>query len=147
MPRISTPTLNVFPYLQNGLYPVFLAEVLLADVVDLQTVGRSQFFCIDLDSIGQWPGKLREIEDPDPPFAQICRHPLGIAEHRQRPLHDHPVKAGQHPGDLLRMAFGQQCQAHHPPPWADDTQIALLFGSGYAGSGRGNVNFRSQVLV
>jgi hypothetical protein len=35
------------------------------------------------------------------------------------------------------MVFRQQCQAHHPPPWADDTQFALMFGSGYAGLGSG----------
>jgi hypothetical protein len=71
---------------QHSLDPVFLAEILLAHVVDLQPLAVGQFFGIGFDGVGQRLGKLSEVEDSDPPFAQVRRHPIGVAEHRQRPV-------------------------------------------------------------
>jgi hypothetical protein len=125
---------------QDRLDPVLLAEILLAHVVDFQASGVRQFLGICFDGLGQRLGELSKVENPDTPLRQLRGHPLGVAEHRQGSLHDHSVIAGQHPSDLLGMPLGQHCQAHHPPPWADHTQIALLFGSGYAGLGSGCAN-------
>lgn len=47
---------------QDSLDPVFLAEILLAHVVDLQTVGGRQFLGICFDGVGQRLGKLGEVE-------------------------------------------------------------------------------------
>jgi hypothetical protein len=112
------------------------AEILLAHVVDLQTVGGGQFLRIGLDGVAERLGKLGKVEDANPPFRQIRRHPIGVTKHRQRPLHDHPVIARQHASDLLGVTFGQQNESH-PPPRMNGTPLTPLFGSGFAGLGRG----------
>ena len=124
------------PLLENGLDLVFLAEVLPANVVDLQSMGLRQLFGIGSYGIGQRFGKLREIEYPDAAFAQVRRHSIGVTKHRQSSLHDHPVVARQHPRDLLGVSFSQQNQPHHPPRM-NRTPFVALFGSGYAGLGSG----------
>ena len=100
---------------QHGLDLVFLAEILLAHVVNLETAGRRQLFGIGLDGIGQRFGELSEIEDPDIAFRQVCRHSIGVTEDRQSPLHDHPVIARQHASDLLGVTLRQQHDAHKSP--------------------------------
>ena len=67
-------------FFQNGLDLVFFAEVLLTHVVDLQTVGGRHILRVGFDGVSEWLGKLSEVENANPPFAQIRRHPIGIAE-------------------------------------------------------------------
>ena len=64
--------------------------------------------------IAQRLGKLRVIEDADAVGIEKPRHPLGVADHRQRPGDHHPVVAGQHPGYPIVIAFRQRL-AHGIP--------------------------------
>jgi hypothetical protein len=70
------------PLFQDSFDLVFLAEVFFAHVVDRQTVDGSQFLGIGLDGVGQRLGKLGEVENPDPPFAQVRRHAIRVTKHR-----------------------------------------------------------------
>jgi len=124
------------PLLQHRLDLVLFAEVLLPHVVDGQAVRCRQRLGVGLDRIGQRLGKLGEVENTNPPFAQVGGHAVGIAEHRQGPLHNHPVIARQHPSDLLGVPFSQQNESHSPPR-RNGTRFTILFGSGYAGLGSG----------
>jgi hypothetical protein len=54
--------------LENGLDLVLLAEILLAHVVDHQSVGRGQLLSIGLNGIGERFGELGEVENPDAAF-------------------------------------------------------------------------------
>ena len=64
--------------------PVFLTEVLLTDVFDLDAVSRSQFLGVVPDLIPEWLGKARIIEDPDIAGVQQRGHPFRIANLRKR---------------------------------------------------------------
>jgi len=81
------------PLLEHTLDLIFLAKVLLAHVVNLQAAGRCQFLGVGFDGVCQRLGKLGEVENANPPFAQVRCHAVGVAEHRQGPLHNHPVIA------------------------------------------------------
>ena len=59
--------------LQNRLDLVFLAEVLFAHVVDFQAISGGHCLGIGLDGVGQRLGEPGEIENPNPPRAQVSR--------------------------------------------------------------------------
>src|SRR5215471_14911147 len=92
---------------QYRLHFVFFAEVFLPHGIDRQTMGLGQLLGVALDRVPERLSELREIEDPDSPLAQVRRHAIGVAKHRQGSLYDHSVVARQYSRDLLGVTFRQ----------------------------------------
>ena len=64
--------------------PVFLTEVLLTDVFDLDAVIKGQFPGVVPDLIPEWLSKARIIEDSDITGVQQRGHPFRVANLRKR---------------------------------------------------------------
>src|SRR5258707_12662512 len=56
----------------------------------------------------KWFGKSRIVEDPDLPRRKISHHSLRVTGSRQRAGDDHPVIAGEHPGEALAVTLRQR---------------------------------------
>ena len=68
-------------------------------------------------------GKLRIVENADLPCRKKCRHPLRIARAGQGAGDDDPGVAGEHPGEALAVALGQQPLQPSLPLRASDAFI------------------------
>ncbi len=97
---------------QHRLDPIFLANVVFAQELDLDPVLGGQPFGVLAQRVAKRLGELGIVEDADLALVQIRGHALGKADLRQRAEQQYPVPAGKHPGDLRRVTFGQQRQAH-----------------------------------
>jgi hypothetical protein len=70
------------PLRQHTRDNVFLADIRLAYVLDLNTgLSRQRRGCL-ADAFAQRLGEVRVIEDADPSGVEIPRHPLGVAHRR-----------------------------------------------------------------
>ena len=87
-------------------HPVFLAEVPLADKLDLYTIFRRQTLGALSNPIPERLGKLRIVENPDLPLVQERCHPTGEADPRQSAKNQHPVPATQHAFNLSGVSLG-----------------------------------------
>jgi hypothetical protein len=86
--------------------PVFLAEVPLADELDLDSRFGSRLLRVLANPVAEWLGKLRIVENPDLPLLQERCHPTGEADPRQRAKNQHPVPATQHAVNLSGVSLG-----------------------------------------
>jgi hypothetical protein len=110
--------------------PILLPHIPLAEEFDLDPVIRCQSLGVLAQCTPERFGELGLVEDPDLPFVRIRCHALSKTDLRQRAKQQDPVPAGEHPSDLRRVAFRQQCQAH-----SGMILKTGLFGSAYAGLG------------
>ena len=88
---------------QRLLHPIFLAEVPLADKLDLDASLRRHLFGVLPNPVPERLGELRVIEDANLPLKQERCHSPGKADPRQGPENQHPVPATQHAGNLRRV--------------------------------------------
>ena len=91
---------------QNLFHPVFLAEVPLADELDLDSRFDRHLLRVLANPVAERLGELRIVEYPDLPLVQKRRHPSGKADLRQRAENQHPVPTAQHAGNLGGVSFG-----------------------------------------
>jgi hypothetical protein len=114
----------------------FLADMLVADVLDRDSRSRGQRRRLLAHLVTQRFGKLRVIEEAHVIGVEKFRHPIGVANRGQRSGDHHPVVARQHPGNPVVVAF-QQCAAHGTLACCGIGRgCYTLFGSGFAGLGR-----------
>src|SRR3954447_22484376 len=89
------------------LYPVFLADVAVAEELDGQAVVRGEFLGMAADLIAERLGELGVVEDADLAVEEVARGGLGMADVGKRPRDDDPIQARQGTGDLLSMPFDE----------------------------------------
>jgi hypothetical protein len=129
---------GVFPaFFQNLLDPFFLAEVALADELDLQPVVLRQALGVLAELLAEGFGEARIVEDADSLLVQVGGHAGGVTNLGKCAEQNDPVVAGKHAGDLSGVPLGQGLDAH-------SRIIVFLFGSGYAGLG---IAFAFALLV
>jgi hypothetical protein len=117
----------------------FLADMLVADVLDRDSRSRGQRRRLLAHLVTQRFGKLRVIEDAHVIGVEKFRHPIGVANRGQRSGDHHPVVARQHPGNPVVVAF-QQGAAHGILGCCGIGRgCYTLFGSGFAGLGQAGV--------
>ena len=87
---------------------ILLADVVLGNVFDGNAGGTRQRGGALAYSIAKWFGKPRIVEDPDLPRRKKSCHSLRITGSRQRAGDDHPVIAGEHPGEALAVTHRQR---------------------------------------
>jgi len=97
---------------QHRFDPIFFPDIAFAQELDLHPAFRCQPFGIVAQRVAKRLGELGIVEDPDLALIQIRGHALGKTDFRQRAEQQSPVPAGKHPGDLRRVTFRQQRQAH-----------------------------------
>jgi hypothetical protein len=97
---------------QHCLDAVFLPHIAFAQKLDLDAVVRSQPLGVFPQRVAKRLGEPGVVEDPDLTLVQIRGHTLGKADFRECAEKQDPVPAGKYPGDLRRVAFSQQRQAH-----------------------------------
>jgi len=87
---------GLFPaLLEDFLDAVFLAKILLANILDLQTIGMRNCFCMRNHLFMQRLRKLGIIKNANALAVKIAGHALGIAQGLQTARQDHPIKAVQ----------------------------------------------------
>jgi len=79
--------------LEDLLDAVFLAKILLANVLDLQAIGLGDRFCMRNHLFMQRLRKLGIIKNANAQTVKIAGHALGIAQRLQNCPSEHPVKA------------------------------------------------------
>src|SRR5436309_1877201 len=97
---------------ENLLNLVLLAEVLFADVVDLEAVFRGELFGIVLDGISQRFDKRNEVKDADASPAEVSSHASSIGNDRQGALDHNTVVAGDHACNVLLVPFDESGDCH-----------------------------------
>jgi len=91
--------------LEDLLDAVFLAKILLANVLDLQTIGLCNRFCMCNYLFMQRLRKLGIIKNANALPVEVAGHALGIAQGLQTARQNHPVKAVQGPIYDSRILF------------------------------------------
>ena len=84
---------------------ILLADVVLGDVLDGQASRAGQFGGTLAHPVTQRLGKSRVVEDADLPRRKKGRHSLRVAGPRQRAGDNHPVVAGQYPGEPFAVTL------------------------------------------
>ena len=87
---------------------VFLADMSLADELDLNPVLLRQPLSIGANSITQGFCKMGIIEDANLMSVKIARHSLCKAETGENPLDDDPVVAGNDPSNLVGISLNKR---------------------------------------
>src|ERR1035441_10348789 len=104
---------GLFAPLRQGLFDaVFLAEVFLANVLDLDAVVGRQLLGVLPQSVPEGLGEAWIVENPDLVLVQVRSHPVGKADLGKRTEHQQAVEARENTRDLRGVAFRQQRQAH-----------------------------------
>ena len=88
----------------NLIDPVFIAEVLLSDKLDLQTILCGQVFGIGTDIVAQRLCPFGIVENPNVLGFKKSGHALGITNTGNRAGQYYAVKARKHPLNLTGMA-------------------------------------------
>jgi hypothetical protein len=102
----------VTPRSQNVCTPFFLADVTLADVLNLNPRLNTDWMGSLTNSVTQRFRKLRGVKNTNVLLLQKTRHSLRVACTRQR-AHDHDsIKTGQHPMQIRRVPFNQIFDPH-----------------------------------
>ena len=102
---------------------VFLADVAVGNVLDGDAGSSRQLGGALAHAVTKRFGKSRIVENADLPCRKKCRHPLRIARAGQGAGDDDPVVAGEHPGEALAVALGQQPLQPSLPLRASDAFI------------------------
>src|SRR5581483_4424270 len=92
-------------FLQKFSDSLFLAEVPLADELDLDSRFSSHLLRVLANPVAVWLGELWIVQYPDLPFVQKRRHPTAETDLRQCPEKQHPVPTTQHSGNLSGVTF------------------------------------------
>lgn len=99
---------------QHFLHLVFLAEVALADGLDLQASFGRQAHRVIPQLIPERLSEAWIVEDPHLAPVHIRGHSGGEANFRQGAEDQHPVPSTQHAGDVSLIPFRQQRDVHLP---------------------------------
>jgi len=90
---------------QHFLHSLFLAEVPLADELDLDAGLRRQPLSILAQLVAERLGETRVVEDPHLALVKTGGHSGRKAELRQRSEDEYPIPAAQHTGILTHIAL------------------------------------------
>jgi hypothetical protein len=93
-------------------HQIFLADVALVDVLDLDACGLADLLSALADALTQRLGKARVVEDADAAREQKAGHPSRVARPGQRAGDDDAVVARQHAMQVRRVAI-RQCRGSH----------------------------------
>ena len=116
--------------IQNSPNPVFFAKVLLANVLDFETIGLCQSFGVGTDLLPQRLRKLDIIENANVVCVKIARHPFGITPGLDAAGQDNPVITVQHAIYGVFVLLIQQFADHAVPPQSLDCENVTQFGPG-----------------
>ena len=94
-------------------HDVLLADMALRNVLDGNARGFRNLRRVLPHLIAQRGRELRIIENKDAVRVQKCRHPLGVADTRNRTGDDNPIVTRKNPCDPLVVAFSKPCR-HRP---------------------------------
>ena len=101
----------------DRLDPLFLAEVLATDEVDVQASLAGQPLGVLSDFLAQGLGELGVIEQADVLGPQMGSHCGGMADLGNGASDDDAVVAGEQAANLVRVAFSQGGHGAIPPKW------------------------------
>ena len=100
--------------LQDFPHPLFLAEVVFSDELDLQPGLGGKSFSVFPNLVTKRLRPFGIIENPDTVGVEKTGHALGVANTGNGPGDDNAVPAGKNPCDFIRMSSKKQIHGHYP---------------------------------